>query len=166
MPYYTCNNGACPTAGQAFSMTSAGQTYCPQCFTAGSLATVPTPIVAPTSRTRTIVTSNEMHAVGKDEAEVESLIAKWDLNTVSDTEAKKTKDYLYTLGANSKRIDREGPVTNGSKVVTHGKFRLQFGTKTYAGVWIKVNEILDAAVIRRAFAESMAARRYVEVYLG
>lgn len=166
MPYYICGNGACPTAGQAFSMTSAGQTYCPQCFTAGSLAAAPTPVVAPTSQTRTIATSNAMDAVGKDAAEVESLIAKWDLNTVSDNEAKKTKDYLYTLGAKSKRIDREGPVTNGNKVVTHGKFRLQFGTKTYAGVWIKVNEILDAAAIRRAFAESVVAGRYVEVYLG
>lgn len=35
-----------------------------------------------------------MDAVGKDAAEVESLIAKWDLNTVSDIEARKTKDYL------------------------------------------------------------------------
>jgi hypothetical protein len=155
-----------PDRGQVFSMTGAGQTYCPQCFSAGSLTTAPTPVVAPASQTRTIATSNAMDAVGKDAAEVESLIAKWDLNTVSDTEAKKTKDYLYTLGAKSKRIDREGPVTNGNKVVTHGKFRLQFGTNTYAGVWIKVNEILDAAVIRRAFAESVVARRYVEVYLG
>jgi len=95
-----------------------------------------------------------MDTVGKDVAEVESLIAKWDLDTVSDTEARKTKDYLYTLGAKARRIDREGPVTNGNQVGTHGKFRLQFGTRTYAGVWIKVNEILDAAVIRCAFAES------------
>ena len=98
--------------------------------------------------------------------EVAELIAKWDLNIVSDDEAKKTKDYLYTLGVKSKRIDREGPVTNGNKQVTHGKFRLQFGKKTYAGVQVRVNEILDAAVIRRAFAESMVSGRYVEVYLA
>lgn len=79
-----------------------------------------------------------MDAVGKDAAEVESLVAKWDLDTVSDTEARKTKDYLYTLGAKARRIDREGPVANGNQVGTHGKFRLQFGTRTYAGVWIKV----------------------------
>jgi hypothetical protein len=166
MPYYTCSNAACSTAGQTFSLTGAGQTYCPQCYTANALTAAPTPVVAPTTQTRTVVTSNAMDAAGKDAAEVDDLIAKWDLNTVSDTEAKKTKDYLYTLGAKSKRIDREGPVTNGQKVATHGKFRLQFGTNTYAGVWIKVNEILDAAVIRRAFRESMVAGRYVEVYLG
>jgi len=33
-------------------------------------------------------------------------------------------------------------------------------------MWIKVDETLDAAAIRRAFRASMAARRYVEVYLG
>lgn len=68
---------------------------------------------------------------------MESLIAKWDLDTVSDTEARKTKDYLYTLGAKAKRIDREGPVTNGSQVVTHGKFRLRSDTRTHACVWIR-----------------------------
>ncbi|MEO9216760.1 MAG: hypothetical protein ABI227_14065, partial [Rhodanobacter sp.] len=120
MPYYTCSNGACPTAAQPFSLTGAGQTYCPQCNTANSLTAAPTPIVAPTTQTRVIASSNAMNAVGKDAAEVELLIAKWDLNTVSDTEAKKTKDYLYTLGSKFKRIDREGPVTSGTKVVTHG----------------------------------------------
>jgi len=164
MPYYTCRNGACPTGGQPFSLTGAGQTYCPRCNTPNSLTAAP--VAAPTTQTRVIATSNAMHAAGGAADEVEALIAKWDLNTVSDDEARKTKDYLYTLGSNSKRIDREGPVNNGNRVVTHGKFRLQFGSKTYAGVWVKVNEILDAAVIRRAFRESMAAKRYVEVYLG
>lgn len=167
MAYYTCSNAACPTGGAAFSLTSAGQTYCPNCYTAGALTAAPTPVAAPVTQTRVLQSSNAMHAVGGDAADVALLIARWDLNTVSDTEAKKTKDYLFTLGAdNSKRIDREGPITTGNKVVTHGKFRLQFGKKTYAGVQIRVNEILDAAVIRRGFQESVAAGRYVEVYLG
>lgn len=51
---------------------------------------------------------------------------------------QEDKNYLYTLGAKARRIDQEGPVTNGNQVGTHGKFRLQFGTRTYAGVWIKV----------------------------
>ena len=62
--------------------------------------------------------------------------------------------------------DREGPITSCSGTVTHGKFQLQFGTKTYAGVRIKVDEDLDAATIRRAFRESVNAGRYVEVYLA
>ena len=107
-----------------------------------------------------------MDALGGDSAEVDSLIDKWDLTTVSTDEAKKTKDYLFKLGGKTKRIDREGPITNGNRVVTHGKFRLQFGTKTYAGVQIKVDEPLDVATIRRAFRESVNNRRYVEVYLG
>lgn len=166
MPYYTCSTAACPTNGQPFALTSAGQSYCPQCYTAGALSPAAAPVHAPISQTRVLQTSNQMHTAGGDAVEVAELIAKWDLNIVSDDEAKKTKDYLYTLGVKSKRIDREGPVTNGNKQVTHGKFRLQFGKKTYAGVQVRVNEILDAAVIRRAFAESMVSGRYVEVYLA
>lgn len=167
MPYYTCSNGACPTAGAAFALTSAGQTYCPQCFTAGALSAAAAPVIAPTTQTRVLQSSNAMHDVGGDAAEVDTLISKWELNTVSDDEAKKTKDYLYKLGTDKrKRIDREGGVMNGNKQVTHGKFRLQFGNATYAGIHVQVNQILDAAIIRRAFRESVAARRYVEVYLG
>jgi hypothetical protein len=109
-----------------------------------------------------------MDAVGTDGAEVEELIGKWDLNLVSRDEAGKKKDYLYKLGTDKrKRIDREGPVTQtGTGAATHGKFRLQFGTKTYAGVHIKVDQVLDALTIKRAFRESVTAGRYVEVYLG
>ncbi|BBO91324.1 hypothetical protein [Desulfosarcina ovata] len=168
MPYYKCSNQACPTGGEAFSLTSAGQTFCPRCYTANALTSVATPVVGPLTKTRVIQSSNTMHSCPKKvEVEVQLLIDKWDLNSVSTLEAKKTKDYLFTLNTNAKRIDREGPVTIGSeKTVTHGKFRLQFGNRTYAGVRIQVDVILNAAVIRRAFKESLVAGKYVEVYLG
>ena len=167
MPYYTCSTPTCPTGGASFSMTSAGQTYCPRCYTAGALTAAATPVVAPTTRTRVLMASNAMDEVGSDATEVDDLIAKWEINTVSDDEARKTKDYLYKLGSDKrKRIDREGGVKNGSNVYTHWRFRLQFGTKTYAGVQIAVNEIMDAGVIRQAFRESVNNRRYVEVYKG
>ena len=165
MAQYTCSNAACPSGGAVITLSSAGQTFCQQCGTR-SLTALAVVVAAPTPHTRVLTTSNAMDAVGGDSAEVDSLIDKWDLTTVSTDEAKKTKDYLFKLGSKSKRIDREGPITNGNRVVTHGKFRLQFGTKTYAGVQIKVDEPLDVATIRRAFRESVNNRRYVEVYLG
>jgi hypothetical protein len=124
------------------------------------------PVRAPASQTRTITTSNVMDAAGSDATEVEELIAKWGLNSVTKTEAGSTKDCVYKLGTRSKRIDREGRVTGVDGTASHAKFRLQFGSKTYAGVHIKVDETLDAATIQRAFRESVAAKRYVEVYLG
>ena len=164
MPYYTCSTPTC-SPGVTFSLTSAGQTYCPRCFTAGALSTAAAPMTAPVSQTRVIQDSNAMDAVGAAAVQVDELIAKWDLNSVTTAEAGKTHDCVYKLGTRSKRIDREGPVS-GTTGVTHAKFRLQFGKSTYAGVRIKVDETLDAAAIQRAFRESVIAQRYVEVYLG
>ena len=164
MPYYNCSTPTC-SPGVAFSLTSAGQTYCPRCFTAGALTPAASPVTAPVSQTRVIQDSNAMDLAGGDAVEVDELIAKWDLNSVTTREAGSTRDCVYKLGTRSKRIDREGGIS-GTNGVTHAKFRLQFGSKTYAGVRIKVDETLDAAVIQRAFRESVVARRYVEVYLA
>ncbi len=167
MPYYTCSNAACSSGGAAFSLGSAGQKFCPRCNTAGALTAAATPVVAPASQTRTIQDSNQMDTVGKDMDEVGQLIDKWDLNSVSGAEANKTHDCVFKLGQNrAKRIDREGPITGPDGEVTHAKFRLQFGSKTYGGLRIKIDETLDAATIKRGLRESVAARRYVEVYLG
>lgn len=167
MPYYTCSTNACPAPAQPFTLNTAGQTRCPYCFTANSLTAAAPPVHVPVTQTLVLTTSNAMDPVGADDDEVAALIARWDLATVSTTEAGKKKDCIYKLGTDRrKRIDREEPVTNGNRVVTHAKFRLQFGTKTYAGVRLVVDQMLDPATIRRAFEQSVANRRYVEVFLA
>ncbi|MEO8278904.1 MAG: hypothetical protein ABI564_04370 [Ideonella sp.] len=167
MPSYTCSNADCSTAGTSFALTSPGQTRCPHCYTANALTAVPTPVIAPISRTRQVATSNAMDATGGDEDDIaEALISKWELNIVSDTEAKKVKDYVYTHEKNANRIDREGPVRGTGQAVTHARYRLQVGKKTLAGIHMQVDTVLDPATIRRAWRESLAAGRYIEVYLG
>lgn len=167
MPSYTCSNDDCPTEGASFALTSPGQTRCPHCHTAGALTAVPTPVAQPITRTRRVPTSNAMDAAASGEDDIaEALISKWELNIVSDTEAKKVKDYVYTHEKNANRIDREGPVRGGSKVVTHARYRLQIGKKTLAGIHMQVDTRLDPATIQRAWRESLATGRYVEVYLG
>ena len=156
-----------PTGGGPFSLTSSGQTWCPRCYQSNMLEPVETPEVRPTVRTRVVEDTNAMDGVGGDAAEVSTLISKWDLVSVSKLEAGKKKDYVFKLGKDKrKRIDREEPVTDGHKNVAHAKYRLQFGKKTYAGVWLVVDTVLDAAVIRRAFQESVNSGKYVEVYVG
>lgn len=168
MPNYTCSNDDCAMAGETFALTSPGQTRCPHCFTANALTEVAPPVEQPITRTRNVAGGNPMDEPTREEMVIaEALINKWDLNIVSDAEAKKVKDYLYTHEKNANRIDREGPVRAGnSKNPTHGRFRLQIGKRTLAGIHMRVGIVLDPATVRRAWRESLARHRYVEVYFG
>jgi len=121
----------------------------------------------PQTLTRLLPGSNAMDKAGnKQKPIITTLISLWDLDGVSETEAKKKADHLYTTIKKTNRIDREGQVTGPDGTVTHGKFRLQIGSKTLAGIRLKVGEALDPATIRRAWRESVVGGRYVEVYLG
>ena len=76
------------------------------------------------------------------------------------------KDYVYTHEKSANRIDREGPARGTSKIVAHTRYRLQVGKKTLAGIHLQVDTRLDPATIQRAWRQSLAAGRYIEVYLG
>ena len=72
MAEYTCSNDECPSGGAVITMTSLGQTFCPQCFTKSLKAVKAVVVVVrPTPHTRVLTTSNAMHAVGGDSAEVD-----------------------------------------------------------------------------------------------
>lgn len=168
MAQYTCTNAACSTGGDTFTLTSAGQHFCPHCFTS-SLTPYTAPAIAPATIAKVVAGGNTMDAGGTHKKTlpiVTALIDKWDLDSVALSEASKTKDYLFTHESRTNRIDREGPVTGLDGTATHGKFRLQIGKKTYAGLHVKAGQTLDAATIRRAWRLSLDRGVYVEVCLG
>ena len=168
MAQYTCTNGTCSMAGPPFSLTSVGQSFCPHCGTNSLSAYVPPP-VAPATIAKIVAAGNTMDKGATNKKVLPILTAvidKWDLDSVSMAEASVTSDHLFTHQTNSNRIDREGPVTGVDGTATHGKFRLQIGKKTYAGLHIKAGQTLDAATIRRAWRLSIDRQCYVEVCLG
>jgi hypothetical protein len=132
---------------------------------------------APQRHSDTLADSKAMDvATANHDILVPLLIAKWDWNEETITQKA---DQVFNLNNNDVassgvtnetvsnkqgwrfRIDREGPAQNG----TAAQFRLQFGTATYAGIHLRLNQKIGARYIRDAWHQSYNAGRSVHVYM-
>lgn len=164
MPRYTCSNAGCPTQGQPFELTSAGQTYCPRCFTAGALTDY-VGVARVVERMANVTDGNRMDNTPSGSLnDCNQLIALFHITLVSDEEATRPHDCVVKLGADRrKRIDRQGPVQTRT-AVTHGRFAVQLGTALNAGIHLPVNETFSIDTIRAAFRQSLQQGFYVRLY--
>jgi hypothetical protein len=162
MAQYTCSNADCPTAGETFTLTSTGQTYCPNCY-----ENTLVPFVPPRQliyRLENVPGSNVMTTPNTtQENDVRALIGRFFLTRQSADEANTTTDNIVQLGTDRrKRIDRQGPVRSGI-ATTHAKFAVQLGGPIYAGIHMPVDTDFPLQTVKDAFIRSMQNHVYVRI---
>lgn len=119
-------------------------------------------------KTEVVDDSNPMHNAPHAALQtIEGLISNFGVTSVARREVSRKVDYVGKLEGESSdrpsnRIDREGPCRDA----THAKFRLQMGSKTYAGIEMQAEEEFSIKLVRKAFRDSLASRRYVRIYKG
>jgi DNA-directed RNA polymerase subunit RPC12/RpoP len=163
MPRYICQKITCPNHNGFDATTMPPQ--CPKCKSKVFLA----PVQAAKRAVERMVpvggTPNDgfTAVVGTALADCEALILAFDVTSTTTAEAKKTKDYVVTLGTNSKRIDRQGPVTTYPTV--HARYAVQLGTQVNAGIHMEADVDFTAAFVRRALTLSLNEHRYYRIYV-